>query len=1319
MELINLDAATIPLSGKHLIEASAGTGKTYNITRIYLRLLLERELTVEQILLMTFTKDATQELRGRIDSFLRDALDNWEPLCQADDYFKQIDARVSAQKRIFMLKRALLFLDEASIFTIHGFCQRALTQHAFSSGLSFNANMSTDSRLIALEACQDWYRHLAKQADGVDSAFYLVTTFWSDPDKFMASFSKAITHESEITVTDPAKVLRHIISLARQALSSIESNEEYLNQTLITHKKIEETQTRKVEFALLKARCESIAKCSLEEPDETSFRESVDKGLSKYLFSASRHPKVAKAKIKEALAPCVQLEKALSDFAKNYSRAKAYMIVKTGIYQIRKQVSDKKKLLDILDFDDLINTLATCVNSGNNKNQTTLAKALVKQYPVALVDEFQDTDPKQFAILKGIYYQDIEQSQAFETNLIDNKLKKETVNNRVKDSVSNESLTTALYLIGDPKQAIYGFRGGDVFAYLSARSGCDYHWLMDTNWRSSPSIINAYNHLFFGSAIEKGECPDIGPYHDNAEDRGCGQNNESLHGSLIDDKVFGYQIPYQMVNAGKETSNLNICSQLAKDNENKSLHFIHFEPTEHTTAQSQRPLMAQWCAKEISLLLGNKSNGQRDSDESSTIHQDVACVSPKDIAILVRDGGEGSAIKKALLEANIASVFLSDKANLFESEQAKQIALLLKGIITPEDERSFLGAITCGLLGFDLHNLYELQQDEIAYQTLHFAFIDYREHWYNKGFISMSIAMLHRHFKLPSLNKDRVLTNILHLFELLQLANQRFLHPQELLYWFEKQCEPIQNGAEVEAELRLENDGDLVRIITQHGSKGLEYPIVFIPFATRQRNPLKVGNRDVSYIEYHNDNNVLVLSLDGDEKAKKCMANEAYAESIRLLYVAITRAERKCYIFTTPFKAFELSPLGQALKWKKDDSIADSIRRLIAQAPNDISFDTVNLEQLEGCFVNAVSSPSSQIAKEKPKGNSYQASRFYAHIERDWWLSSFTALSKRLRHDGKSSPNRDSDLTEIQADSSSFDRQRENESLLRFNMLKGARTGNFLHSLLEHTNFTQDDWASQLVSKTPTLSELAADHSLEDLVNWLNEIIHCPLTANTDHLAFSLKQIPNNKMLKEVEFYFPMENASSERLTELLSEHRRDYYHKRLNAKVSCVKESELDNNSMTLQANRVSLPSYASLKGMMHGFIDLVFEHEGKYFLCDYKSSHLGDNLDDYSQASLHENIERNHYDLQYLIYSVALHRYLKASLEDYDPKTHFGGSYYLYLRGMKASDMKQDNEFQSGVYFRQIELSTLEKFDALFSGKFPHSASNLDDKLSTQELM
>ncbi|MDX2370258.1 MAG: UvrD-helicase domain-containing protein, partial [Colwellia sp.] len=458
VNLKNLEAATIPLTGRHLIEASAGTGKTYNITRIYLRLLLERELKVEEILLMTFTKDATQELRGRIDAFIREALTNWQALCESDDYFQAISERVSNDKKEshdkiqFLLKRALLFLDEAAIFTIHGFCQRALTQHAFSSGLPFNANMSTNSNDLILEACQDWYRQLAKQNS---DAFSLVTQFWVTPTAFVSSFAKAISHKTELSVLDVQGLVDKFTQLAKQANSAITAELSLLDEGLVAHKKADEQEKRAAELIKLQAWLAQLSECE----NEQSLLTAIQQPMPDYLLNGSRHPKAFKAALAQVLASSKKIKVEVKDLAKNINKAKAYQIVRTAIYQIRQQVQQAKEQHNLLDFDDLINTLANCLK---NEEDSRLAQTLLAQYPVALVDEFQDTDPQQFAILQGIYYQS------------------HTLENQTKQR------SAALYLIGDPKQAIYGFRGGDIFAYLSARNDCDYHWLMDTNWRSSP-----------------------------------------------------------------------------------------------------------------------------------------------------------------------------------------------------------------------------------------------------------------------------------------------------------------------------------------------------------------------------------------------------------------------------------------------------------------------------------------------------------------------------------------------------------------------------------------------------------------------------------------------------------------------------------------------------------------------------------------------------------------------------------------------------------------------------------------------------------------
>ena len=1203
VQLKNLNAATIPLTGRHLIEASAGTGKTYNITRIYLRLLLERELTVEEILLMTFTKDATQELRGRIDAVIRQTLTHWPTLCETDSYFQAISEKVTHEKVQFLLKRALLFLDEAAIFTIHGFCQRALTQHAFASGLPFNANMSTSSNDLIVEACQDWYRQLAKQNS---EAFVLVSQFWATPTAFVSSFAKAISHNTALSVLDVQTLVNKYSQLAEQAGSSIMQSLTLVNEGLISHKKADEQEKRAVELVKLQTWLSQLSECR----NEQALLSAIAVPMPDYLLNGNRHPKAFKASLAEVLQSSKIIKADVKGLAKNIDKANAYQIVRNAIYQMREQVQQTKAQHNVLDFDDLINTLADCLQSEQNG---TLAQTLLAQYPVALVDEFQDTDPQQFTILHHIYYQ-----------LGEKPIQPSHTQDKQHDC--------ALYLIGDPKQAIYGFRGGDIFAYLSARHDCEFHWLMDTNWRSSPAMVNAYNQVFNGD----------------------GTNT-----------VFGYGIPYQSVHAGKQASE---ATSLQSVNANKALQFIHFSNEDNESKQSVRPLMATWCANEIVQLLSTTD------------------IKPPDIAILVRDGREAGDIKQALLAANLASVFLSDRANLFHSEQARQLISVLKGILAPENERLYLNALACGLLGFEAATLYKHQQDEIAYQSLKFSFFDYRTQWQRQGFISMAISLMHQHFKIPLEGKDRALTNLLHLFEILQSTSQKLLQPQELLYWFEQQCSLDNNNqnSELEAEQRLESDGDLIRIVTQHGAKGLEYPIVFIPFATRHKDPLKFGNKAVSYIEYHNEEGQLSLSLDGDEQAKAAMANEAYAETIRLLYVAITRAENRCYILTTAFDNYPLSPLGKTLQWQPEQDIIQSLQALQLKAPDAIEIKSIAFDSIEADTFQATE--SDELNKQIP-----QVSKFFGKIERDWWLSSFSALSRNLRHGGISMPDRDTDILDL------LDISMHKTKLLRFELAKGAHSGNLLHDILEHSDFTvqksaQNQWQESIKWPLVKYGELAEGFTEDDLISWLDEVISTPLVSEANLLSiadavdesvnnpFCLADISMQQTLRESEFYFPMEEANINDLSKLLTDHRNSAW---------TVKGHEY-------QTNPVRLPTYQSLKGMMHGFIDLVFEQKGKYYVCDYKSSHLGDDFSDYNHLALRHNIENNYYDLQYLIYSLALHRYLQQNISDYNAEQHFGGVYYLYLRGMTNNQQHAG----AGVYFRKILTEELFALDNIFLG-------------------
>ena len=1264
----NLIAHEIPLTGKHLIEASAGTGKTYNITRIYLRMVLERKLPVEQILVMTFTKDATQELKGRIDSSIRDALANWSTLVNTDAFYQSIAKTVTEQEAHLLLSKALLFLDEAAIFTIHGFCQRVLSEHAFSTDIAFDAALETDMSGIVEQATQDCYRVLAAKEP---QQFLLLSEFWHTPASFIQAFSKAIYRNTELSVLSPDHLITTFSQLIQQALTQLNENKTLIFQVIVDKQKGDKQTLRIEEYEVLHAWLTSL----LNDPKRHIGN------MPTTFYHGSRYAKSPQKLALTAIFNHVkQVKKVYDTFSKSLNKAKAFSLVRDAIYVIREKIKRQKQQVNILGFDDLISTLACALTE-----KPELAQRVAYDYPVALVDEFQDTDPEQFAILQAIYPQsaDVE----YESN-----------------SQPITTHTPAVFMIGDPKQAIYGFRSGDVFAYLAAREQCQYQWLMDTNWRSSQHMISGYNRLFYGDVYDDIYGETDGDYQDSSS-HNCnndGSNNVTNEVTSSEQalKTFGYNIPYWPVNAST-AAKPELNTVIAND-PYEALQFVHFDhekADEQKVPQGFRPVMAQWCANEIARLLASstESSNIKNTKSASTVNkQKKPAIQAQHIAVLVRDGTEAKEIKQALVNANLASVYLSNRSNLFNANEAKQLLTLLNGILYCDNDALFSAALTLPLLNYHPEAFYQLQQNQQQWQALKVTFESLRKHWQSKSFISMALKLLHSHIVIPKASQDRTLTNLLHLFELLQIASQRHHQPHELIYWFEQHLSALPTMAET--ELRLESDDNLIKIVTQHGSKGLEYPIVFIPFASRYKNPLKLGNQNVQLIEYHDDDKKLQLSIDGSDKAKAAMVDENHAETIRLLYVAITRAEQRCYVLTTDFEQADKSPLGVTVKAAAKQSLQQPLSALAQH--EGIGFSLVAYDDTDAELESDLALEMDGSANNTHNDNGVNwpdPASFTSHIERDWWLSSFSALTRHTSHGGVSTPDRDNDtLAQNQVD--------ESEShLIRFHLVKGAQTGNFLHDIFELLDFNDPNWEEALQRPLIKYHYLLADFSEQELVGWLNEVLETPL--NNQH-SFSLSDLTLDKTLREVEFYFPMKEASMSALANLLSEHRNFIYTNN---------DQMLSSGEVQATPPKVNLPLYRQLKGMMHGFIDLIFEHNGKYYVCDYKSSHLGNNFIDYSTSQLQHSMQGNYYDLQYLIYSLALHRYLAAQMPNYQVEQHFGGVYYLYLRGMNNNKAnvdltaeQTDNSTNQGVYFQTIPTQLLQQLDALFDNDMTKSESH-----------
>ncbi|WP_108124325.1 exodeoxyribonuclease V subunit beta [Saccharospirillum mangrovi] len=1131
-----LNAATLPLTGRQLIEASAGTGKTYNITRLYLRLLLESNLGVDRILVMTFTKAATEELRGRLATLLRQAHDQWDSL--EEPFFADLRQRIEPAKAKARLHQALLHLDEAAVYTIHGFCKRALTQQAFASGIGFNAEMETDSRELILEALRDWYRRRAGDAD-----FGLLYQHWPTPDDFFNDWSRTIESSEPLPepgVTDPEP--------AWQAFRDNWDSEAEAFFDL--NVKSRRGDNKDIWQAVLDALNQLAS-----QPWPGSAPELFDNTFSKDAFST--------AKKIDQLPTLHRLTKALNQINLEQRAHLAW----AGIDYARAHLAEAKDRLNQLDFNDLIVLLRQRLSEDGGE---ILAAALAEQFPAALVDEFQDTDPDQYAILDAVY----------------------------QPRGKTEPL---LCMIGDPKQAIYGFRGGDVFAYLSARDHADQQWQMDTNFRSHPAVVAGYNQLFYDGGRP----------------------------------VFGFGIDYQPVQAGAEKP-----AELLDPADRAAVQWGLLPSDDKPYAKDAQSVLAAWTAAEIQRLLSQASWSDKP-------------VRPADIAILVRDRNEAATVQLALRARGLNSVYLSSRDNVLKSEEADSLRLALHGILDLENDRALIAALATPWFGLDTQALFELNQNEHRWAELQADVTELRERWLNQGLMSMALALFQRHVHPRPERHERALTNSLHLLELLQTASQHHRQPWALLHWFDQARDDDRLAAQ--AQLRLESDADLIQVITQHGAKGLEYPIVFLPFVSYGRSP----NQKPALVRYHDrSDHSARLALNPSDDELALWEEEQAAEDIRLLYVAATRAEARLYILGADFKEFGRSPLARCMGIQEFGTITEKLGSNGVAQTNAVIPDaaiSVIPDLIRDLALTSEQDPSATPAET----TDLKPATFHGHIERDWWLSSFSALTRNARHGGLSNPDRDQDEPEATNTPTG-------ELPLRFSLARGAEAGNLLHDILERLDFHQPDFDAALTAPRQRYQGLISGikNAEPQLIDWLTEILQTELPSGA-----RLADLPLNQTLRETEFYFPLaasQNAGR-MLADILAHHR---------------------------DQQAVALPDPRRLKGMMHGYIDLIYQWQGRYYLVDYKSSHLGNQLARYQDPWLTESVQNSYYDLQYLIYSLALHRYLATRLTDYDPAQHLGGVHYLYLRGMAPGNA-------SGLYHRQADLHAIAQLDALFQGE------------------
>jgi exodeoxyribonuclease V beta subunit len=1175
-----LDLVNVSLTGRKLVESSAGTGKTYAITSFYVRLLLERRLSVSQILVVTFTEAATEDLKRRIRTRIREAAGAFATGEAKDPFLAGLLRKTTDWTMAHgILSDALRTLDEAAIFTIHAFCQRVLQENAFESGSLFETDFITNQDALLREIVDDFWR-----AEVYPASPLFIRHAWQQsltPESLLEFAKQGIawpllevipkTEKPDLSVQ---KALEQALWSAYRSLGAAwESSKATVSDILLNYQGLNRNTYRRptVEDDLREMETYLVSQNPLSVPD--GFEKFCTSKLAKSLKGNYGPPHHA------FFVLCEDFRSLCEELQASFRQSVLALKVRLAGF-VRSELRKRKQQLHLRSFDDLLLDLHG-VLTGSGRG--VLAMALRQRYAAALIDEFQDTDPLQYGIFQRLFL--VEPTVVGPTGVGE----------------------TGIFLIGDPKQAIYSFRGADVFAYMQAARDIEERLTLDKNWRSTPRLVEALNHLFQNS-------PD--PF------------------------VFP-EIKFHAVQVGRGDA-----GEFAWEGEASSAPLKLWVMRR---AESDQPISKGRAKEELPVAVASEVVRWLQAGTAGKAKVENKPLAPHHIAVLVRTNEEARRMQAALQNAEVPSVIHSDES-VFQSPEALELQRVLAGVAEPGNEGKVRAALATDLLGVTGVELARLAQDEIAWDGWLETFALYRGLWLDEGFMTMVAALITRQQVRSRLlaypGGERRLTNVLHCCELLhQAALESGLGVEELLKWLTEERQQTGMAKLEENQIRLETDEQAVKIVTVHKSKGLQYPIVFCPFGWNTG----AGSNEVMF---HDTNQAGKLVMDigaADREAHKRIAEkENLAESARLTYVALTRAEYRCVLVWGAFRDAGKSALAYLLhpgRWKRDIPLEDVNKTFSALSDETIwnDLERLALDGRTGIALSDVPSSSGEVYVPPARPPITLACRtLRREIPRGWGVASFSSLIAGRARDAEL-PDRDSIWGRRNEDVAPSPQARA-RTFLEFP--RGRRAGTALHELFEAVDFSLQsvDPARQLVKET--LSQFGFEAAWQETVlQMLRDVLSVPL--DRDKAEFSLSSLPQARRLHELEFSFPLDLLTSKRLRAAFAVHR--------SVEVPITLPEALEQLD------------FMPVRGAMKGFIDLVFEREGRFYLADWKSNFLGPDLEAYGQAALREVMMKELYVLQYHLYAVALDRYLAFRIPEYQYSTHFGGVYYLFLRGMR----------------------------------------------------
>ena len=1215
-----LQAATFDLWGSRLIEASAGTGKTWTIAALYLRLVLghggqhgfERPLRPSEILVMTFTRAATRELSDRIRERLLNAAQCFraERLPDTGDSFltnliAEYSPGPERNRAAWALAMAAESMDDASVHTIDAWCQRMLKEHAFDSGNLFDEELVADEEAMRIEATHDYWRQACYPLSA--EPLSQVLDIWSGVDALYADLRDLMSQDIPVSAGHGTlgEVLAQATEHRAKALAELKVDwavraqvmQNWLDgQTAIKNSGWDGRKLSPKNYTGWLTTLKDWANGTIED-DKPNLKTGWDRFTPGGLLEA-RKPDAPQITLPPEFAQFAELKVAIDKLPdiSVAARLHAAATVAQRLLQLKRQSSS-------FGFTDMLQRLNAALAG---ENCTRLRERILTQYPVILIDEFQDTSPLQYQIFDQIY-----QTQANDPH-------------------------SALLLIGDPKQSIYGFRGADIYSYMKARRATTgRHYVLETNFRSTQSLVDVVNHWF--------------AYADEARAEGAFMYRQADDNPLPFVKVKAQGRKEQLVNANGLVPAMTLVHDLALSN-----------------SEGMRKGFAARCAEQIVTWLNDRQAGFAEPGKPDTFKT----LRPADIAILVRTGKEATAVRRELARRSVASVYLSDKDSVFDSAEAQDLVHWLRAVATPQDVRLVRAGLATRTVGLSLDELGWLASNDEAFDARSEQLRQLRTVWQMQGVLAMLRQTLHQlglaSRWLAAPDGERKLTNFLHLAELLQTASSTLDGEQSLIRWLVTEMSEGSSQGD-EQVVRLESDADLVKVITIHKSKGLEYPLVCLPFASSFRAK---DSKTTSFVNLANEDGQRELRLQFSKEELALADRDRLREDLRLVYVALTRARHSLWV---GFSAIKTGNSDACISHKSGAGY------LIGGTDAIAAVDWLAvLTQFASTSTDMVLQPAELTTACTPLNLAgvdiilSQRPNYQADFERYWTIGSFSRLARDLTPTGVTSalsPLQTPRPADDELDSVvGADNQRELEPAARLSspaawhtFARGAEAGNFLHDQLEWLateGFALAD-NEPLVTRLQRRCERAGRGAhAQEVVSWLTDVVRTKVPGPDAALCDLVHLMP------EMEFWLPANHMEAKEIDAQCRQH-------------------------LLLGVERPALVE-RQLHGMLMGFADLVFEHQGRFWVLDYKSNHLGEDDAAYDHDALAHSMAEHRYDVQAAIYLLALHRLLKQRLGNgYRAEDHLGGAVYLFLRGIKGP--------QNGVCLIPACLPLLDALDAM----------------------